>query len=519
MKRCGWMIVCCLSVSHEVVYAPSTLQAPTSGPATFQMTWQAGGAGRRENMNVGSLRVYEIELRESPPQGAESLAAPGMRYGVAQFADEGHSSFVCGLRRPPVGVTGYESFFIDLNHNGSLEDNEILPAKPVFEGLTALEFGAVDLPLRGAGGPHKHRVFVHTNRYGPLYLSSHCYTRGRIRLGERELDAVLVDYNCDGRYTAGKVTEESIGSLGPRELDYDLIGWDANGNGKVEYVEQHFIGSYTVSEGRTYRIDCSPEGLTVTVTALDLPVGRLQMPGKNAFARLIGPLGPFNLLMPDGASPVPADVYRVEYALVFPTPDMSGTPTFRKSGQYFKKPWTIRAGATTTIEPNELIVTEADEQEWQAKMDERIRQKEKLRLDPPVQSLLNTPLGDLTQFDVRLDAAEKRILLCFFDAGQRPSRHYVAQLIRQYGQLKESNVAVAAVNVASPETPSIKEWLAGQKPPFAVGAVKADLEQTRLQWGFRALPWLILTDPGKRVVAEGFPVEELDAWLIRMRNP
>jgi hypothetical protein len=198
---------------------------------------------------------------------------------------------------------------------------------------------------------------------------------------------------------------------------------------------------------------------------------------------------------------------------------MSGTPTFRKSGQYFKKPWIIRAGATTAIEPNDLVVTEADEQEWQARIEEKIRQREKLRLDPPVSSLLNTPLGDLTQFDVRLEAADKRVLLCFFDAGQRPSRHYVTQLIRQYGQLREKNIAVAAVYVATPETPSIREWLAAQNVPFAVGTVKSDLEQTRLKWGFRSLPWLILADRRHIVVAEGFAINELDDKLQGLENP
>jgi hypothetical protein len=510
MKRRGWMAVCCLSVFHLAVYAQSTPQAPASGAMAFSMTWQAGGAGRRENMNVGSRRVYEIELQSSPPQGAESLAAPDTRYGVIQFADGGHSSFVCGLRKPPTRPTGHESFFVDLNHNGSLEEGETLPPKPVFEGLTALEYGSVDLTLQGAAGPRKHRIYVHMNKFGPLYIASHCYMQGRLALGDRQVEAVLVDYNCDGRYAPGKVKEEDIGSLGPRELDYDLIGWDANGDGKIEWIEQHYIGSYAIQGDKVYRIDCSPDGLTVTVTPRDLPMGRLQMPGKNAFVRLIGPLGPFNLLMPDGVGLVPAGVYRVEYALVCRTADLSGETSFRKSGPYFEKPWTIRAGETTTIEPNELVVTAADEQRLQ----EKIKKREQRRLDPPVQSLLHTPLGDLSRLGIHLDGAEdQRILLCFFDAGQRPSRHCFVQVIRQYGQLREKNIAVAAVNVATLETPSIQEWLDAQNAPFPVGAAKSDSEQTRLKWGFRSLPWVILTDTEHVVIAEGFALQELNNRL------
>ena len=35
-------------------------------------------------------------------------------------------------------------------------------------------------------------------------------------------------------------------------------------------------------------------------------------------------------------------------------------------------------------------------------------------------------------------------------------------------------------------------------------------------WGARSLPWLILADKNHHVVAEGFPIEELDAKLKEM---
>ncbi|MEN6337266.1 MAG: hypothetical protein ABFE01_23670, partial [Phycisphaerales bacterium] len=259
------------------------------------MTWRPGGAGRLEGMNAGIPRVFEIELLDSPPVGAEKLPTANTRFGVIQFADEGKSRFICGLREASRDGEKDDSFFIDVNRNGSLEKDEVLRGTAVFEGLTATEFGAIDLTLQDASGPRKHRVFVHTNKYGPLYLTSHCYTRGRIRLGDREVEAFLLDYNCDGRYAAGKVVEEGIGSLGPRELDYDTIGWDADGDGRIGWIEQHFVGSYVVSGDRVYRIDCSVDGLSVTVTRLDLPMGRLQMPPGYGHVSLIGPLGPFSL--------------------------------------------------------------------------------------------------------------------------------------------------------------------------------------------------------------------------------
>jgi hypothetical protein len=48
--------------------------------------------------------------------------------------------------------------------------------------------------------------------------------------------------------------------------------------------------------------------------------------------------------------------------------------------------------------------------------------------------------------------------------------------------------------------------------PFPVGgATGAKAEQTRTTWGASALPWLVLTDKTRTVVAEGFSPDELDA--------
>ncbi len=479
------------------------------------MTWCAGGAGRRENMAVGSRRVYEIELFDSPPRGAEGLMAPGRRYGTA-YLDEGWSLFVCGLQAATAGTITHESFFIDLDHSGSLQEGEIFKARPVFKGLTALEFGAIDLTLPGADGPRTHRVFVHTNKYGPLYLASHCYTKGHIALGNRQVEAALLDYNCDGRYAAGKVTPEAIGSLGPRELDYDLIGWDADRDGTIKWTEQHYIGSYAVCGDELYRIDCSPDGLTVTVTELDLPMGRLQMPGPNAFVRLVGPLGPFSLLMPEGAGAVPAGTYPVDYVVAWETPDMNGTPKFRKSGPYFEKPWTIRVGATTVIEPNELVVTAEDEQRFNA----RIEARSSARPEPPVPFLLGAPLGDLNEFGVNLGekATGKRILLCFFDADQRPSRHCVTRIAQQQQQSKQNDLVVVAVSTSSLLSPSVKKWLNEQDIRFAVGEIKGDLKQTETAWGIRALPWLILTDRMHKIRSAGFGIHQLNEKIKEMTD-
>jgi len=45
---------------------------------------------------------------------------------------------------------------------------------------------------------------------------------------------------------------------------------------------------------------------------------------------------------------------------------------------------------------------------------------------------------------------------------------------------------------------------------FPVGMVQGDAERTRFTWGVTSLPWLILTDKGHVVTAEGFSANELN---------
>jgi hypothetical protein len=43
--------------------------------------------------------------------------------------------------------------------------------------------------------------------------------------------------------------------------------------------------------------------------------------------------------------------------------------------------------------------------------------------------------------------------------------------------------------------------------------IQGEEEETRLAWGVRSLPWLILTDSEHIIRAEGFVLAELDARI------
>jgi hypothetical protein len=54
--------------------------------------------------------------------------------------------------------------------------------------------------------------------------------------------------------------------------------------------------------------------------------------------------------------------------------------------------------------------------------------------------------------------------------------------------------------------------------PFPTGRIQGDLKKTKLAWGVKSLPWMILTDDKHVVRAEGFALKELDEKIKEIRS-
>jgi len=107
----------------------------------------------------------------------------------------------------------------------------------------------------------------------------------------------------------------------------------------------------------------------------------------------------------------------------------------------------------------------------------------------------------------------KMILVCFFDMDQRPSRNCMRQLNSKAKDLKTKGVFVVAVHASKVDDNKLRLWVQKYNINFPVGMIKADAPKTRIAWGVRSLPWLILTDTQHVVIAEGFSLAELDEKL------
>ncbi len=130
---------------------------------------------------------------------------------------------------------------------------------------------------------------------------------------------------------------------------------------------------------------------------------------------------------------------------------------------------------------------------------------------PP--SLIGKPLPDIKALGIPGDIEGKRVLVCFWDMQQRPSRHCLLQIAKMAETLKATGIAIAAVQATPMDQNELSQWVKKNKIPFPVGMIRSDEEKTRFAWGVRSLPWLILTDQNHVVVSHGFGYRDLDGQL------
>jgi hypothetical protein len=151
-----------------------------------------------------------------------------------------------------------------------------------------------------------------------------------------------------------------------------------------------------------------------------------------------------------------------------------------------------------------------------AEIDDRGRQVPR---QPP--SRVGKPLPELTNLKIELPPADidgKMILVYLWDMQQRPSRNTLLRLTKQVEELKQKGVLVVAVQAVKVDESTLKGWIKENNIPFPAGMARGDETKTRLTWGIRYLPWLILTDRNHVVVAEGFGLSKLDEMLEKIEK-
>jgi hypothetical protein len=111
------------------------------------------------------------------------------------------------------------------------------------------------------------------------------------------------------------------------------------------------------------------------------------------------------------------------------------------------------------------------------------------------------------------DMIDKIVLVCFFDYEQRPSRNCIIQLSKSAQELQTKDIVIFAVQASKVEKVKLDEWIKESNISLPVGMIVSDEEKTRINWGIKSLPWLILTDENHIVTAEGFSINEVGEKL------
>jgi hypothetical protein len=121
---------------------------------------------------------------------------------------------------------------------------------------------------------------------------------------------------------------------------------------------------------------------------------------------------------------------------------------------------------------------------------------------------------------------DKRLLLYFFDAGEKASQQLITTLKNSKKKLAENEVETFLLEIKGLGGTEFQSWVQSNNVGFPAGGFYAYFEgmdkddkrtgiakradEFRLAWGIKELPWLILADRNHVVAAEGFSLGELD---------
>ena len=128
-------------------------------------------------------------------------------------------------------------------------------------------------------------------------------------------------------------------------------------------------------------------------------------------------------------------------------------------------------------------------------------------------SLVGKQLSDMSEYGIDIPLDAKAVLLFFWDMNQRPSRHFVKELWGKAELLKNKSVSVVLVNETNVDKNKLDSWLEKNGIQFESIILGENSKKIKEKMGVQGLPWIILTDAERKVIAEGISVNELESTL------
>ena len=112
----------------------------------------------------------------------------------------------------------------------------------------------------------------------------------------------------------------------------------------------------------------------------------------------------------------------------------------------------------------------------------------------------------------------QKVLLCFWDVAQRPSRNCIQRLAGRSEYLAQNGINLILIHVGSEQTQSPVQWLEKSNIHLTTEAYDGGVVKARLICGVRSLPWLVLADSNHVVCMEGVGLNELSQILKETKD-
>ena len=251
----------------------------------------------------------------------------------------------------------YDLLYIDSDLDGSLADEKPVKAGRVRDrgNYQWAGFKLVKVVLPGEDGPVTHHMNISYRKYNEdehvIYTSAGWY-EGPVTIGGRQLWCTLIDNGGNARFNDSVLSRASCDRIriAPK-------GDKSFRNRKGDRTTR-FIGRYIKVNGKLHAIQIAPDGAYVKIApATKTPAaGTIQVNKTvNAFS-VFGAEGHFFLQNKDGTTDVPVGEYVIERYEITRKDKYGARWRAEDRGADHEKPFTVRAGKTTTLDIGEPFV-------------------------------------------------------------------------------------------------------------------------------------------------------------------
>lgn len=196
------------------------------------------------------------------------------------------------------------AFYFDLNGDGNLAEEK--PVQP-YALRGTYYYGPISVALTRGGriGPYHFCIRRYPGGAGKDYwsLTPCCYNVGDVTIGNKAYRLAVTDGAANGVFN-------DVWDQSKRWSDHAYVDWD--GDGKFGSGDSLYCTKRYLRDGQWYDVSFSPDGLEVTFTPAQFPMGTVKFGDFSLTAQFVSSTGQGGFIASGfGQIDVPADEYGV----------------------------------------------------------------------------------------------------------------------------------------------------------------------------------------------------------------